>query len=236
MPDSCPDRTCPIATEANRRDDDEPRPEDDLLCWRAYHGDTCQRPVDWRARALAAERETAVISANHAEAHRLTLGALQAHRDAQSMLEEVAADNDRLSTLLHNYEANHGARCDAEQERYATIAEGACRFLHEHLESLLQHPRPPAQIADRIRALSSFLSAPGHEVPGLRAQRDARDAALDAFALRIRDLLAELAAVRAQRDAVEAKLEQACSEVAIRNEQLEQARAEIERLQREASL
>ena len=35
------------------------------------------------------------------------------------------AERDRIAATLHVYEANHGSRCDAEQERLATIAESA---------------------------------------------------------------------------------------------------------------
>jgi hypothetical protein len=141
---------------------------------------------------------------------------LGAHQDAQAMLEEVAAErdelddganllerarglckeNERLRCQLSNYESNHGARCDAEQERYATIAESACRMLSTVASQIDRVGLPgytdrtfPA-LAEICGSISAFLSAPGHEVPGLRAKLAARDSALDACAARISGLLA----------------------------------------------
>lgn len=100
----------------------------------------------------------------------------------------------RAAQSLENYEANHGARCDAEQEQYATIAESACRMLGSIVSHLHELPSADGRSARAIESMISeattFLSAPGQEVHGLRAQLAARDRSIDACTARIADILA----------------------------------------------
>lgn len=59
----CPDCDLPLATQADH--DATAEGEGDDLCWRAWAGDVCCRtPVDWRARALAAEARVVELEAD----------------------------------------------------------------------------------------------------------------------------------------------------------------------------
>jgi hypothetical protein len=102
-----------------------------------------------------------------------------------------------VAVRLDNYEANHGAQCDAEQERYATIAESALRTITEAAGSLLpvvvhdrRHASDIREAARAVfRSLTTFGTCPDHQVQGLRAQ-------VAASAERIAELLATAGAAR----------------------------------------
>jgi catechol 2,3-dioxygenase-like lactoylglutathione lyase family enzyme len=143
-------------------------------------------------RVQAAE----ALTEAHAENERLRILHAQTRgllEQAMANRDEIASERDRLATQLANYEHNHGARCVAEQERYATIAESACRMLAD-VRAVACGPCPDGGERPMLDVIGSriatFLSAPGHEVPGLRTQIAARDASIDALTDRIRLLLA----------------------------------------------
>lgn len=98
---NCPDCERPMATDANLRSDDTPRPEDDLSCWRAFHGDQCQRPIDWRARFHAAEAELAEqIDATACERELWQLFADRRWEEVWSRDDALEACQKRISGLL----------------------------------------------------------------------------------------------------------------------------------------
>jgi chromosome segregation ATPase len=176
----------------------------------------------WDAHAAPADEHADRIATLEAEVERLrilhaqTRGLLEqacASRDAiAEERDEARVERDRLRVEIHNYERNHGARCAAEQERYATIAESACRMLDEARRKLNEvagyDSDDDGLISAVMASISTFLSLPSHEAPGLRAQVTARDASIDALTERIRLLLAadpwrgQLADLLADRDRI----------------------------------
>lgn len=65
MSDRCRDCDKPLASSLDglaRTTGRSPTPDQNALCWRAWHGDVCQwQPVDWRARCLELHAALALV-------------------------------------------------------------------------------------------------------------------------------------------------------------------------------
>lgn len=168
MPDRCPSCDAPLATMADIRPDDTPRPEDDLLCWRAFHGECQREPVDWRARALAAESELAAsrLATVGLCARLETLDAehtvlVKSWHGAAKLADRVMEFGHSVGLLADEKIAARDRAIDACAERIAGLLArlDVIATLADRLDAIRDSHRSRGQMWDALRSVSLDLRA-----------------------------------------------------------------------------
>jgi hypothetical protein len=226
----CPDCDAPLATDDDTRRS-MPVAERAAICWRL--GGRCVRePVDWRARALAAEAKLEQETRFHdstrrgAEWWRKRSDDVEASLTRRGHILAAAADlideaarSERRRLQKDRQEWIDLCRTITDEKAQITaVTEAACQMMASVRDELVdistrrQEEDIRPQAIEVWRRLSAFLTAPGGGVPGLPAQVSARD--LDACAERIAELLRKVEELASGRDVIEAQLRTALAQCA----------------------